>query len=568
MEKEFTSIKKYISDERFGKAEMICKRSIKKYPNQNEFNYLMAIIFHSQKKFNLSLKYINKFLKVEPNQKDALLTKVYNEMALKDNNSALKTLFFLAKIYRYNQDLNTLIAKNYEIQGDLFKAEHYYKLNIKLLPGKESLLELHNFYKKHHQYTKTLNLLENNKIVEQNSEINHEISKIYFILRNFENSLKYLLRAKRLDEDNPIILKDIGFLYSVLGNEDKSLIFYKKSIEKKSDYGFVHFQLSRIVPKINEKKLQELIFTHQNKKIKDENYIFLGLAISTYLDNKKQFQKSLFYLKKSNTIIRHDFINNENWNFENETKIFENVKTFFDLCETNYSFNTKIPIFILGLPRSGTTLIEQIISSHTDVYSLGEIPYLQTALFENIGNFNKIETHNTNKEIISFSKVHKIQKDYFKEISINSDFFTDKTPINYMYIGFISKIFPNAKIILCNRNKFDNLLSMYQTIFSDKNYKFSYKFSDLLKYHKLYVDLIKFWKNRKINFYEMIYEDLIINPKTNIKKLINYLGIKEQDDCFSFFKNKRPVLTASFNQVRKPIYQTSVQKWKNYEEFF
>ena len=134
-------------------------------------------------------------------------------------------------------------------------------------------------------------------------------------------------------------------------------------------------------------------------------------------------------------------------------------------------------------------------------------------------------------------------------------------------MGFIKLIFPKSKIILCSRSKMDNLLSMYQTVFSDKNFKFSYDFSELKKYYDLYLKLLKFWDDQKIDYLEIKYEYLVLNTHKNILNLLNYINLHEEKDCFSFYKNKRPVLTSSFNQVRKPIYKSSINKWKVYKEF-
>ena len=147
MEKEFLSIQKLISGKKYLKAEIICKRALKKYPNKNEFFYLMAVIYHSQKKFNSSLKYANKFLKNQPNHKDALLIKVYNQMALEENFLALETLLKLGKIVTKNQDLNYLTAKNYEKIGNSIEAEIYYKKNLILESNPKNVFALINFYK-------------------------------------------------------------------------------------------------------------------------------------------------------------------------------------------------------------------------------------------------------------------------------------------------------------------------------------------------------------------------------------------------------------------------------------
>ena len=563
VEKEFASIKKYISLKKYKKAEIICSRAFKKYPDQSEFHYLMGLIYYAGKRFKSSLKHIEDFLIKNPGNKDGLISKIYNEMALKKNKEALKTLFALKKNFNNNSDILTLIAKNYEVINDFKEAELYYENALKINSTKNNILNLHNFYLSKNSFKKSIEILLNCNLLNSDSEISIKISQVYYQLKDFNSSLKFLLKAELMDKENVEIKKEIGFIYSILGDEEKSIKFYKYAIELKPDYGFVHFQLSRINNKIEESELNKLIISYHKMKDNKKDYIFLGFAIANYLDEQKKFAKSFEYLKKSNDLIRQDLMKNEKWKFQHEKKIFENIKNTFDENIINNSRAEQTPIFILGLPRSGTTLIEQIISNHSCVFAGGEVSFLQRELFEIFGNLEK----EIIKPNISIDSLKKIQLSYVKKFKTSKKFFTDKAPINFLYIGFIRTIFPNAKIILCIRNKLDNLLSMFQTVFAEKNYKFSYNISELKEYYDLYSNLIKFWKEKGINFYELKYENLISNTELQIEEILNFLGLEKEKNCITFYKNKRPVQTASFNQVRKPIYKSSIEKWKNYSEF-
>ena len=563
VEKEFASIKKYISLKKYKKAEIICSRAFKKFPDHSEFHYLMGLIYYAEKRFKNSLKHIKNFLLKNPENKDGLVSKIYNEMALEKNEEALKTLFTLKKNFNNNADIFTLIAKNYEVLNKFKKAELYYKNALKVSSTKNNIFNLHNFYLSKHSFKKSLEILLNCNLLNSDSEINYKVSQVYFQLKDFKSSLKYLLKAELMDKKNAEIKKEIGFIYSILGDEEKSIKFYKYAIDLKPDYGFVHFQLSRIDNKIEESELNKLITSYHQIKDTKKDYIFLGFAIANYLDEQKKFPKSFEYLKKSNDLVRKDLIKNEKWKFEYEKKIFENIKDIYDENIINDSRSEQTPIFILGLPRSGTTLIEQIISNHSCVFGGGEVSFLQRELFKIFGNLEK----EIIKPNISIETLKKIQSSYIKKFNTPKKFFTDKAPINFLYIGFIRTIFPNAKIILCMRNKMDNLLSMFQTVFAEKNYKFSYNISELKEYYNLYSNLIKFWKEKRISFYELKYENLILNTELQIEKILNFLGLEKENNCITFYKNKRPVQTASFNQVRKPIYKSSIEKWKNYSEF-
>ena len=221
------------------------------------------------------------------------------------------------------------------------------------------------------------------------------------------------------------------------------------------------------------------------------------------------------------------------------------------------------PIFIVGLPRSGTTLIESIICQSNKVRRFGELPDFNIAFkkyfLERIkkkSDINYIESDSANKVINSYSNKFK---------SIDS-YFTDKLPLNFMYIGLLEKFFPKSKIILCQRDKNDNLLSIYETFFTDNNYAFSYSTEDLKQYYMLYIEQINFWKKNKAKFCEIKYEDLVRNSESSIKNVCNFLDLTYTNELLDFHNKKNSVLTASNYQVRQKIYQNSVGKFNYYKD--
>ena len=161
VEKEFASIKKYISLKKYKKAEIICSRAFKKFPDHSEFHYLMGLIYYAGKRFKSSLKHIEDFLIKNHGNKDGLISKIYNEMALKKNKEALKTLFALKKNFNNNSDILTLIAKNYEVINDFKEAELYYVNALKINSTKNNILNLHNFYLSKNSFKKSIEILLN-----------------------------------------------------------------------------------------------------------------------------------------------------------------------------------------------------------------------------------------------------------------------------------------------------------------------------------------------------------------------------------------------------------------------
>ena len=295
--------------------------------------------------------------------------------------------------------------------------------------------------------------------------------------------------------------------------------------------------------------------------IKDkENYKSLSFALGKAYEDLGDFDESFNYLKAANDIEKQQL----NYKIENDIKIFSNIKKFFLENEISSINNTnKKIIFVVGMPRSGTTLTEQIISSHKEVFGAGELPYLSEFFNDNI---NFLEQINNTTKIKNF--LIDCQKYYFSKIEghkINENIIIDKAPLNFKWIGFILAIFPNSKIIHCQRDPMAICWSNYKNSFSSRSIGFSYDLVDLAKFFNLYDDLMNFWKKSfSKNIYNLDYQQLVTNKEIEIKKIINFCELKWDDNCLKPEENKKSVSTASLSQVRSPIYKSSIKNWENY----
>ena len=218
------------------------------------------------------------------------------------------------------------------------------------------------------------------------------------------------------------------------------------------------------------------------------------------------------------------------------------------------------------MPRSGTSLIEQVLASHSNVFGAGEITYLDDTI-------NKFFIH---KKTLLDSKTflknnfcnagnYYIKK--IKEISPDKKYIINKLPLNFRWLGLIKLILPNAIIIHCKRNPMDTCLSIFQQNFYPKGNEYSFKLSEIGIFFNLYIDVMDHWKNILPNcFYEVEYEDFIYNQKEETKKLLDYCDLKWENKCMNFHKTIRPVRTSSDHQIRKKIYSNSINRWKIYKQ--
>jgi hypothetical protein len=227
------------------------------------------------------------------------------------------------------------------------------------------------------------------------------------------------------------------------------------------------------------------------------------------------------------------------------------------------------PVFIVGMPRSGTTLTEQILASHPDVYGAGEI-MVMPSIIKNLSSYIR----NSGPYPDSLTKLNsqildELAADYLKETSkLNQKAirFTDKTLVNYLYLGLISLMFPNAHIIHCMRDPRDTCMSIYFQNFDESHY-YATSLENLGHYYTEYKKLMAHWKSMlNVKYMEVQYEDLVSNQERVSRDLIDFIGLEWDDRVLRFYDSKRSVVTASYDQVRQKIYTKSTQRWKNYEQ--
>lgn len=221
-------------------------------------------------------------------------------------------------------------------------------------------------------------------------------------------------------------------------------------------------------------------------------------------------------------------------------------------------FESDLPVFIVGMPRSGTTLTEQIISSHPDVYGAGEL--------NDWGNVSdKFRAKELKEAAYEKGEVY-INRIKALDPTGKAKRITDKMPGNYFRLGEIVTSLPNAKVIHCRRNSMDTCLSNYKQSFARGQY-WSYNLEELGRQYKMYEEIMEHW--RKVipdRFLEINYEETVGDLETQARKLINYIGLEWNEACLEPHKQKRSVMTASKTQVIKPVYKTSVEAWRRYEK--
>lgn len=317
--------------------------------------------------------------------------------------------------------------------------------------------------------------------------------------------------------------------------------------------------LEQLMPQLE----QQLMAPGQASAVK----MNIAYVLSMYFEKMKNTDKSFHYLKLGNDINRstYEYSHQQTSNqFQALMNTFsESLKAEFEGEGTGKGLQDSSPIFILGMPRSGTTLIEQILSSHSLVAAEGEI----TDLKDNFEKHADILSEDLPLPVKA-AKCLSVAQAYLDGVRTrqSDSFFTDKMPYNFMLLGLIALTMPNAKIIHCTRDPLETCFSVYKQNFSG-SHAYTNELTELGQYYLEYQKLMAYWNELfGAHIYEANYEKMVADSETEIANLLAFCGLEEEAACFEFHKNKRAVRTASVSQVRQPIYKDALKASSPYEK--
>ena len=381
-----------------------------------------------------------------------------------------------------------------------------------------------------------------------------------------ENAIKCYQKVLAINPNLADAYNNIGINEKQLNKDDNAIESFESAISVDPNFADAYYNLSLFkqytLSKNQVAKMQSILITDG---VSQSDLISINFALAKVnegLDNPDEF---LGCLHEGNRLRKKEL----NYSIDTAHKLFSIIYENFALLpnSNNKSLQnitpTSRPIFILGMPRSGTSLVEQIISSHKEVFGAGELNTLITPILEKMLSNEKDKNIFSDKDLLSMRKKY---LNSLAQLSTSANVVTDKTPANFQYIGIILSMFPDAKIIHLKRDPRAICWSIYQTNWYENGYRFSYNMDDLVTFYGLYSKLMDFWHNKfPEKIYDICYEDLTTNQEEETKKLLEYCELDWDDNCLNFHKNKRPVKTASSFQVKQKMYQGSSEAWKKYE---
>ena len=532
----------------------------KNYSDHNKHNIIQLF---KEKKFKKISKISKTFLEKYKTDIDVLHVVIISEINCNNFIKAENLTKELLDI-KESKEIYYLYGNILKLQNKYEEAITAYKKSIKL---DETFSEAYNNLA---NVQKKIELIdEAYRNYEKSIEYNKRNLQAYFNLANlFRSEKKFDLaiinfkHVINIDENFVQAYSNIGQIYASLGIVMEAEKYLQLAIEKDGQH-IESYKSYFLLKKIKEDdkiylKLKNLINNDQIKNIEKQNMLY-SLSKASFDIGKDN--EAFTFLEKANELRLREV----KFSQKKIEKNYQRLKDIFSkIYEKKIEFYKKYnsyPIFILGMPRSGTSLLEQIISNHSMVYGGGELSLLTNTInkFDNELDFNFLDT------------LTKIRDDYLFNLNKLSKkkYITDKLPGNFKFIGIILESIPEAKIIHVERNPMAVCWSNYKSNFlSNNGMEYTLRQKDIAEFFTSYNNLMKFWSEKfPGKIINIDYENLIENYEFEVKNLLLKLNLKWEDQVLKFYENKRSVDTASFMQVREKIYKNSSEQWKKYQNF-
>ncbi len=437
--------------------------------------------------------------------------------------------------------------------GNLKEAEIMLRKAIKINPNSESsLTNLGTILKELQQLSEAE--LCHQKAIKINPNFSLAYTNLGNVLREinkFQEAEIMLRKAIQIDPKSSIAHANLGEILKIKGQLNDSKISFKKAIEINPSFFKAFYSLSKLSFDSDDIVWQKYLLSEKIlKKTNEKEKIEIYFARSNVLHKKKKYKESAKNLEIANKLKLKIYPSDID-RLINQSNLLVSKKV--DEKNINKKKKYSSSIFIVGMPRSGTTLVESIISLNDEVKDLGETNIFEKAYRESIKKNQQFSLTD-----LYFQKI--------KDLGISSSITSNKNLYNYLYAGIIANQVSNSKIIHCFRNPLDNILSITRANFSKGNY-YSSSIEDCAKVFLNQEKVMNIYKKQfSSNIFAVNYDLLVTNPKTIIKPLIKWLGWEWNEKYLSPHKNQRAVLTASNVQVRSPINSKSIGSWKNYKE--
>ena len=508
----------------------------------------------------------NQLTEIETDDLETIVNLGWIALSLRENVDAIYYYSRACDLRPGNTDYMFSLANALANAGELSEASailfEVIEINPKMAAAYARLGAMSNFAG---EYEQAVEYLE--KAIELKPSNPDAYFGIIVALKNtdrYEESLAYakkLIRLKKSAEN----YTSLSNVQMELGDIDEAVRSVQRAIELDDTHGFAYVNLAQIRKFTND----DLPFMQRtekvlNKSMPAQNRATIEFSLGKMYNDIKQWDKAFEHYRQGNTLAREaiDPTADYDRSLRNNKKQFP--KSLFQQQDLAGS-GSEVPVFVIGMPRSGTTLIDQIISAHPEGGSVGEaseIGFIQSSMFSKRGEDADTEARGITQPVLE--KYAQKYLGFVGGCNEAASRIVDKMPANFQSAGLIHLLFPNARIIHAVRNPLDTCLSCYFQYFMTN--PFAFDFDWLAKRYRYYMRTMEYWKSvlPAGTIYDFSYDEVVADPESRIPALVEHVGLEWDDACMAFHQAQRTIRTASLWQARQPLYKSSSRRWVNY----
>ena len=386
-----------------------------------------------------------------------------------------------------------------------------------------------------------------------------------------DEALDLFNKALEKDETNFGALSGLGHVLKTVGKQEEAIASYRECVRQNPDHGETWWSMANLKTfRFEDADIENMLKRSERESLLEEQRTNFHFALGKAYEDKEDYDRAFEQYSRGNENRRQRETYDPVQTVDLHDRFIETFsKEFLDErlgsgCQSN------APIFIVGLPRSGSTLIEQILASHPDVEGTHELPDLGRVA-------RSVGLHRDDRKaypqvipVLSDEELSELGEEYLRRTERHRESgtprFTDKLPNNFVHVGFLSLTLPNAKIINAKRHPLDSCLGSFKQLFA-RGQPFTYDQFELAEFYLEYQRLMDHWHEALPGkVLDVQYENVVDDLETEVRRILEYCELPWDDACLRFYENERAVKTASSEQVRKPIYSTSKHLWRRYEQ--
>lgn len=395
------------------------------------------------------------------------------------------------------------------------------------------------------------------------------LGRVNRILGDFDEGLEQVEKALAINSVYQPALAERCSFYVLKGEYDEaytSLGDFISSEPKQplsAGLAIAYAHVCRLTGRYDE-SIRTLRKTLETPGIPDEMKSVILFSLGESYDKIEKYDGAFGLYRKANTVFEKK--SDIRFYLDVLSDIENSISKDFLADAIRSGSDANKPVFIVGMPRSGTSLVEQIIASHPDAYGAGEITELWS-IAQHVSSSKNFENYTEKLAALSKEGLDQYAERYLafvENLEPDTLRITDKLPHNFMHIGLIKQLFPNAHIIHCHRHPFDTCLSIYFKKFNDSHI-YARNLSEIARFYASYRELMERWDTTATRIFSLQYEDLVANQEKVTRDIISYIGLDWDDRCLRYHESNRLIATPSYTQANKPVYTGSINRWKHYE---